>query len=755
LDQYLKELRKTKDIDIVLDTSEKKTDPTFKKLRPAFPKEIKPDHKLYTHQVDAINLIRKGKNVVITTPTSSGKSLAFTYPILEKILEDPKTTAIFIYPINALANDQHSKLLDKDFCKVRKYNGSLNQIERKEIRLDKPNILLTNPDMIHASLLRAHNNWENFLKNLKFIVIDEAHLYRGYFGSQVGNVFQRLIEIARLYDAEPQIISSSATIERPVEFLESLTNQHFHEVRKNGAGFPTKAYLLVDPREKDKEEFIVDQTKTLNENGVQTIVFCNTVNCVTHLHEIARQKYDNPQEVAAYHSKITTGDRVRIEAGLKSKSITTVFTTNALEVGIDIGSLGACILYGLPKSGFEAWQRIGRVGRTLDKTALIMVVKYGNAYDNYYFANPDSFLHSKYKIEEPVVYPQNPAIKDQHDACRVYEKTKTNPTNKSYGTYKRINLRGSWNDEFLVKDENNEVVKKITRDDIYIYFYAGAIYQPTSSIKYGNAVIDFDNKVINVSQMNDIDYITRAIRQYKIDHEDYQQRQCEIRYGDFTFRAGISDGTIVQTIRAFEKRYLNTKKTTEIIPIKRPHKWTHNSPILWIEFPRDSFPVDALRGILFTTAVNEKGYCDITDLHSSNQKSKIFYYEIFPENLKICEKIYANLTTLISEGAEKLANCPCEDGCLACIIAKNIDEYSEGDKDRLIDFLNGLLENEPEVKEITEPKSQKAPISIPRSLAKVGKVVEGSWRIAEVDENEAVIINTVSSKDEYVSIKDD
>ena len=233
LKEYLEKLKTTKKIDIVLNKVEKSTKPKHKKLDPPLPEEINPDHKLYTHQVEAIKKIRAGKNVVITTPTSSGKSLAFTSPILEKILKNKKTTAIFIYPTKALANDQLLKLLDHDFCIVKKYDGTVKPKERKEIREGNKNIILTNPDMLHASLLRYHFDWKVFFNNLKYIVIDEAHVYRGYFGSQVGNVLQRLIDIAKLYGSEPQVIASSATIEKPLDFLKTLTGKTFVEVSKN------------------------------------------------------------------------------------------------------------------------------------------------------------------------------------------------------------------------------------------------------------------------------------------------------------------------------------------------------------------------------------------------------------------------------------------------------------------------------------------------------------------------------------------
>ena len=289
---YLNTLNDRSDLNLVLNNFEKVIKPKYGTLDPPLHKKISNQikHELYTHQVQIIDLIRKGKNVIIVTPTSSGKSYGYMLPFFESVIRNKDTRGIFLFPLNALTNDQYDKFKDFEIGTVKRFDGSTDSKEKQRIRSNPPNALLTNPDELHHSILRTHTQWKSFFKNLKYIVLDDAHIYRGYFGSNVANIMFRLNNVIKKAGGNPQIISTTATIADAKKFIEKLAWKDFEIVDTSGAGHPDRHFDMVETAFDEERHplslpinILTDEAIKLAENGHQILVFCNTRNDVDSL----------------------------------------------------------------------------------------------------------------------------------------------------------------------------------------------------------------------------------------------------------------------------------------------------------------------------------------------------------------------------------------------------------------------------------------------------------------------------------------
>jgi DEAD/DEAH box helicase domain-containing protein len=355
--------------------------------------------KLYSHQAEAINKARQGKNVVIVTPTASGKTLAFNIPVLEAITKDKKATALYLYPTKALTNDQLKVLRELEqetgieaYPNV--YDGDTPQHQKANIR-ETSKIILTNPYGLHQ-YLPWHYKWRSFLQNLKFIIIDEAHVYRGVFGSNVAMLLRRLMRICSYYNAHPQIILASATIANPEEHAKKLTGRDFEIISLDGAPRGKKSFLFWNPPFIDATNTIRRSTHqetkdllTLNVlNNLQTLCFTTSrqmAELITRWtkEELKRRSPKLSSSVTAYRAGYLPQERREIENRLKSKDLIGVVSTNALELGIDIGSLDSVIISGYPGTVISTWQQAGRAGRS-NTDSLVTLVAFQNPLDQYF-----------------------------------------------------------------------------------------------------------------------------------------------------------------------------------------------------------------------------------------------------------------------------------------------------------------------------------------------------------------------------------
>lgn len=344
---------------------------------------------LYSHQAATAELVHNGKNVVVVTPTASGKTLCYNLPVLNEVLENPDTRALYLFPTKALAQDQLAELHDlgtrlDDRFGVFTYDGDTPSDARKAIR-ERGHIVLTNPDMLHAGILPHHTKWMRLFENLRYIVIDELHTYRGVFGSHLANVLRRLQRIARFYGSNPQFICCTATIANPDELASQLIEQEIEVVEENGAPSGEKLFVFYNPPMIDRNlgirrSYVKEATRLTNEllaHKLQTIVFANsrlqTEVILTYLQQRNQAKPGQAEPVRGYRGGYLPRERREIEHGLREGRIRGVVTTSALELGIDIGSLDACVMAGYAGSIASTWQRAGRAGRRSGTSCAIFV----------------------------------------------------------------------------------------------------------------------------------------------------------------------------------------------------------------------------------------------------------------------------------------------------------------------------------------------------------------------------------------------
>ncbi len=344
---------------------------------------------LYSHQAASAELVRDGKNAVIVTPTASGKTLCYNLPVLNAVLENPDTRALYLFPTKALAQDQLAELQDlarrlDDSFGVFTYDGDTPSDARKAIR-ERGQIVLTNPDMLHTGTLPHHTKWMRLFENLRYIVLDELHTYRGVFGSHLANVLRRLRRVAKFYGSDPQFICCSATIANPGELASQLIEKEVEVVEENGAPAGEKLFVFYNPPVVNRNlgirrSYINEATLVAKEilaQKLQTIVFANsrlhTEVLLTYLQQANPPKLGHPEPIRGYRGGYLPGEGREIEHGLRDGRILGVVATNALELGIDVGSLDACVMAGYPGTIASTWQRAGRAGRRSRSSCAVFV----------------------------------------------------------------------------------------------------------------------------------------------------------------------------------------------------------------------------------------------------------------------------------------------------------------------------------------------------------------------------------------------
>src|SRR5579862_7482039 len=390
--------------------------------------------RLYSHQATAAELARSGKDFVVVTPTASGKTLCYNLPVLNSALENPDTRALYLFPTKALAQDQLAELHDlatrlDDSFGVFTYDGDTPGDARKAIR-ERAHVILTNPDMLHTGILPHHTKWTRLFENLRYIVLDELHTYRGVFGSHLANVLRRLARIAEFYGSKPQFICCSATIANPGELASQLIEREVEVVAENGAPAAEKLFVFYNPPMVNRNlgirrSYLNETTRVAKEllaRRLQTIVFANsrlhTEVLLTYLQLANRPQPGQPEPVRGYRGGYLPGERREIEHGLREGRVRGVVATNALELGIDVGSLDATVMAGYAGTIASAWQRAGRAGRRSGSSCAVLVAS-SAPLDQYIVQHPDYFFGRS--PEHAYVQPDNLEILVNHLKCAAFE----------------------------------------------------------------------------------------------------------------------------------------------------------------------------------------------------------------------------------------------------------------------------------------------------------------------------------------------
>ncbi len=516
--------------------------------------EAKGVTQLYTHQAAAAERVRAGRNVVVVTPTASGKTLCYNLPVLNAVLENSDTRAMYLFPTKALAQDQLAELHDlglrlENSFGVFTYDGDTPTDARRAIR-EKGHIVLTNPDMLHTGILPHHTRWTRVFENLKFIVLDELHTYRGVFGSHLANVLRRLRRIARFYGSDPQFICSSATIANPGELASRLIEAEVDVLDENGAPAAEKFLVFYNPPVVNR--FLGIRRSCINEasrvaqeflkRGQQTIVFANsrlhTEVMLTYLREANPTPPGQSAAIRGYRGGYLQGERREIERGLREGKIRGVVSTNALELGIDIGSLDAAVMAGYPGTIASTWQRAGRAGRRSGSSCAVLVAS-SAPLDQFIVKNPDYFLGKS--PEHGYIQPDNLEILINHLKCAAFElplgaKEKFGDvdlpelcarleeagflhrsgehwhwTQEAYPA-DTISLRSATSDNFVIIDITGEaeVIGEVDFTSALEFVHPKAIYLHEGQ-QYHVERLDFQERKAYVKRV-DVDYYTDAVR---------------------------------------------------------------------------------------------------------------------------------------------------------------------------------------------------------------------------------------------------
>ena len=701
--------------------------------------------RLYSHQAEAIAKIRAGLSVVIVTGTASGKTLCYNVPIVETLLAEPHATALMVYPTKALAQDQLralGALRDRadgvDFL-AGTYDGDTPQTLRRRLR-DGASAVLTNPDMLHQGILPHHARWNRFFTHLRYVVIDEVHAYRGVFGSHLANVLRRLRRICRHYGARPQFICCSATIGNPKRHAENITGCEMDLVATDGSPKGAKWFVLWNPPPLDRAargdpdkwrvggdrrsplwEVIHLMTMLVQEN-VQTLAFTRTrletelifKNCRDQLRRVSRRL---GEAVHAYRGGYLPEQRREIERKLIDREILGLASTNALELGIDIGSLDACILSGYPGTVASLWQQAGRAGRGLEHS-VVFLVAHNSPIDQYLMT------HSGYLFrqnpEQAVVDPDNPHVAIGHVKCAAHELPLGDDEAELFGEYAgvilevledsevlrhikehwywasseypaaSVNLRNIAGPVYTIQDDSNaeRVIGTLDEVSAYSQLYTHAVYLHAADT-YLVTNLDIDQKIAHVER-RDVDYYTQSVQtsQIQIDQID---RQAE-RLGS---NVGYGDVTVTTSIPMFKKIRFHSRDSLGFEKLELPPQsmetvamWLAPPPAAAAALLRENMLVgEALIGIANVLVEVAPFFvmCDTRDIgavvdNSCLGQDALFLYDRYPGGMGYAERCLDRIEEIVTTIHDVVCECGCDDGCPSCV-GSATPPFAQGDLD--------------------------------------------------------------------------
>ncbi len=707
--------------------------------------------KLYSHQAEMFEKAYAGKNVVITTGTASGKSLSFYLPVMQRILENPSRRVIFIYPTKALTKDQYRNIKEfvnffgENRIQAGIYDGDTSPNERSRIR-EQANIILTNPDMINAGFIPNHNKYgfAHIFANLDTIVIDELHAYRGAFGSHVSNVFRRLLRICEYHGNRPRFLCSSATIANPQELAENICHHPFEIIDKDGSPAPAKHIHFFQPEfleEAKRKKAVTEELKLILPelvlSGVRSITFCQSRRETEVVTKESRDilasdpmKYgiDMSDKISAYRGGYTPIERSKIEKDLVDGALLGVVSTNALELGIDIGTLDAVIMGGFPGTRASFWQQLGRAGRSGSEAHAIVMLK-EKALDQYVGKHPDWLLHSD--SENAIIDRDNLYIQLAHiraasaelpltidDIAYFPDLGEIIPLLVSEGELIEQNATYQWSGdispahEISLRNVSGDTIKIVNIDkqetvtvvDIVQAkkeFYPGAIYLH-DSIQYKSLQLDLESKTAFIKEV-DSNYYTEPHKPGEIvvltEHEHENELRINKFFGDVRVTVNITGYKMIEFNTHQNLGYtdlteiLRTQMDTEAcwieIPdiVVRTFVATGKAPALEPDSESSKVPrydyseglvhcikAAAAMRVMATESDLEGSIFSFMDTETNRSKYAIVLYDGYPGGLGFSEKAFEYMNQIIQNAGNLLKDCSCENGCPVCVGDHRIDK---------------------------------------------------------------------------------
>jgi DEAD/DEAH box helicase domain-containing protein len=704
---------------------------------------------LYTHQVEAVNDARNGMNVMVSTSSASGKTLCYNIPVLQAILTEPGSHALYLFPTKALAQDQ-LRGLQELFCSARlkvaefaTFDGDTPQPERAEIR-KRARVIVTNPDMLHIGILPNHQSWSRLLRHLRYVVVDEAHTYRGVFGSHVACVLRRLRRLCSLYGSTPQFICCSATIANPGEHAERLVGLPFTVVSNDGSPHGGKDFVFWNPP-------IIDEAKSVRRSAnseatnllaelvsynIRTLTFAHTRRLTELIYSYSRRRLaevspDLAKRIKPYRAGYLPQERRQIEQELFSGQLMGVVATTALELGIDIGDLGATILTGYPGSIASTWQQAGRSGRGRDES-LSFLIGLDNPLDQYFMRHPDFFFQKSF--ENALVNPDNPYILRAHLLCAAWELPLSSHDEKFFGfalsqeraeleeqgmlrerngrwylspaiayPAQSINIRSTSRQNFALLDASTDsLLETVEASVAFSQVHPGAIY-----LHQGESYL-----VTELDLANHTAYAVPTTASYYTQAKEITDLRIMRVTSDRSYRQTkvyLGEVEVTTTVVGFRKKEQFTEEVIGEEPLDLP---PHHFPTvaLWFDLPPEAMArlvkaqLDLAGGL---HAVEHAAIailplfalCDRNDIggvstpfHPDTGRAQIFIYDAYPGGIGIAEKGFDIVTELWQATLRVIAECPCQEGCPGCIQSPKCGNNNKPlDKAAAKIILEGLL----------------------------------------------------------------
>ncbi|MDH4366917.1 MAG: DEAD/DEAH box helicase [Dehalococcoidia bacterium] len=707
---------------------------------------------LFSHQTEALNAIFAGRNVIIATPSASGKTLCYHLATLHALVHDKNSRALYIFPTKALAQDQlrslkqiaeplslRSRSEAISLQAMATFDGDTPQVERANIR-KQARVVLTNPDMLHLGILPNHQSWAKLFRNLKYVVVDETHIYRGVFGSHVANILRRLRRLCSFYGSAPQFICCSATIANPREHAQNIVGLPFEAVVEDGSPHGEKYFTFWNPP-------LIDEAKTgrrssnseaafllgeLVQKEIRSLVFASTRK-LTELIYIYTQEQLPPSlkdKISPYRAGYLPEDRRRIEHQFFEGELLGLVATTALELGINIGDLDATVLTGYPGSIASAWQQAGRSGRSTH-SSLSFLIALENPLDQYLMRNPEFFFSKNF--DNAIINPDNPYILKPHLLCAAWEKPLEDKDEAFFGANmdnmlaeleqeerlrklrerwhpapcisypaQDMNIRSTSGQNYAVIDGRDGCLLETVEASVaFFQVHPGAIYLHQGE-SYLIKELDLARRIA-WAEPKPVDYYTQTMEIHEIRVKKLLQenncRSAKVYFGDV-------DVTI--TVVGFKRYKQFTEEVVEAVPLDLPPQ-TFPTKALWFDLPQKAIDKIADAGLDFHGGLHACEHaaigilplfalCDRNDIggvstpvHPDTGKPQIFIYDAHSGGIGIAEKGFEMITELWHATLKAVAECPCADGCPSCVQSPKCGNNNEPlDKEAAIVLLEEL-----------------------------------------------------------------
>ncbi|MCK4388071.1 MAG: DEAD/DEAH box helicase [Dehalococcoidia bacterium] len=674
---------------------------------------------LYCHQSEALNAIFAGKNVIVATPSASGKTLCYHLATLEAMLNDKDSRALYIFPTKALAQDQLRSLKDIAYPEflagdaIATFDGDTPQADRVGIK-KRARVVLTNPDMLHLGILPNHQSWSRLFRHLKYVVIDEAHVYRGVFGSHMANVLRRLRRLCALYDSAPQFICCSATIANPGEHAQNLVGLPFEAIVEDGSPHGEKYFAFWNPPVIDEAKsgrrssnteatFLLTQ---LVQSYIRSLVFARTRKLTELIYLYTRGQLSSSlaDKISPYRAGYLPDERRRIERQFLNGELLGLVATTALELGIDIGDLEATVLTGYPGSIASAWQQAGRSGRSTG-SSLSFLIAQDNPLDQYLMRNPDFFFAKNF--DNALINPDNPYVLKPHLLCAAWEKPLDDKDKEFFGSNVDVALaeldregrlrrrQERWylspaitypaqdvsiramSGQYAIIDSQGCLLETVEASVAFFQIHPGAIY-----LHQGESYLITELDLVRhtaLAEPTSVNYYTQTkeitdLRVVRVAEE----KDCQ------GVKVYFGDVDVTTTVIGFKKKRQFTEEVIGEEPLDLPPQ-NFPTKAFWFDLPQRAIGRIADAGLDFHGGLHACEHaaigilplfalCDRNDIggvstpfHPDTGKAQIFIYDAYPGGIGIAEKGFEIVEKLWQATLKLIKECPCQDGCPSCI----------------------------------------------------------------------------------------